>query len=130
MIPMILFLAAKSKETICFGPLCPQLTATGADNSSVGGLIGSTLGKLINMAIIVAGLFMLFYLLWGGLDWIMSEGDKDKIAKAQKKITNAVIGVLIVVISLTIFGTISGDILGIVKKTDTGGWIFVLPTLQ
>jgi hypothetical protein len=129
MIPFFTLLAAKSKESICFGPICDQLTAPGSNNDTVGLLVGSTLGKLINIAIIGAGLFMLFFLLWGALDWVMSEGDKERITKAQKKITNAIIGVLIVVVALTIFGTITGDVLGIIKKTDGGGWIFTLPSL-
>ncbi len=82
-------LALKSSEPICFGPLCAGLPTSGSDNASALAIVGSTMGKIINLLLIVGGLFMLFFLLWGALDWIMSEGDKEKLSKAQKKITNA-----------------------------------------
>lgn len=130
MISSIILLAKKSSEPICFGPLCSSLKNAPEDNATALGLFASTFGKVINLVFLVAGLVALFFLLWGALDWIMSEGDKEKLTKAQKKITNAVIGVIIVVVALVIFGTVTGDILGIIKHTDDGGWIFTLPSLN
>jgi hypothetical protein len=37
-----------------------------------------------------------FYLLWGGIQWLTSGGDKGKTEEAQKRITAAVIGLAIV----------------------------------
>lgn len=123
---MISFLA-RTTESICVGPLCSSLQ--NGNNTSVMGLVGSTLGKIINIAIIIGGFFMLLYLIWGAFDWITSEGDKEKLSKAQQKMQNAVIGMLIVVGALTIFGVVSGDILGIITKTPDGGWTINLPQL-
>lgn len=50
----------------------------------------------INILLVVAVLLALFFLVWGGLDYISSEGKKDKIERAKKKITFAVLGLLIV----------------------------------
>lgn len=122
------FLTVRSTENICLGPLCDVLKP-GLGNEGALFLAGSTMGKLINLALIVGGLFLLLYLLWGAFDWLTSEGDKEKVSKAQKKITNALIGMLLMVISLTIFGAVTGDILGIFRKTERG-WIFTLPTLN
>lgn len=119
------------KEQICFGPLCDQLkqAAQGpGGNASVNDLIGSTISKFINMGFIVAGLLMLFFLMWGALDWILSEGDKERVSKAQKKITNAIIGMILIVLSITIFGVVTGDVLGIFVKT-RDGWIMNIPSL-
>lgn len=89
------------------------------------------LPKLIKLAvnsfILVTGLLLLAYMLWGALDWITSGGEKEKITKAQNKIQNAIIGMLLVFVALTLFGLIAGDILGIVKRTPNG-WTFQLPT--
>jgi hypothetical protein len=79
----------------------------------------------VNFVIIAAGLMLLTYLLWGALDWISSEGDKEKTSKAQGKITNAIIGMILVFAALVIFGYIAGDILGLVKRTPTGWTIFL-----
>lgn len=123
-----LTLLAKSSETICFGPLCNTLKA-GASNPEITNLFGSTLAKGINMMFVLSGLFLLLFLMWGGFDWITSEGDKEKLAKAQAKIRDAIVGMFIVVMSVTIFGAVTGDFLGIIKKTPTEGWIITLPSL-
>jgi len=78
--------------------------------------------------IIVCSLVMLLYMLWGAFDWIASSGEKDKIAKAQNKITNAVIGIVILIAVLSIFGLVTGDILGIIVNNN-GAWEFKLPRI-
>lgn len=83
---------------------------------------------LINFIILAAGLMLLAYLLWGALDWITSEGEKEKMSKAQNKITSAVIGMLLLFAALVIWGYIAGDFLGIITRTPTG-WTFKLPTI-
>lgn len=78
----------------------------------------------------VAAISVLIYLLWGAFDWVNSGGDADKIAGAQAKMTNAVIGLIMVIVALTIFSVVAGDILGIVTRNDAGEWIFKLPSLN
>lgn len=43
-----------------------------------------------------AGIISFFFLLWGGIQWIMAGGDKEGTEKARKKITSALIGLAIV----------------------------------
>jgi len=91
------------------------------------------LGKLvafgINMFITIAGIFLLIYLLWGALDWIQSNGEKERLTKAQNKITNALIGIILVFVVLTVFNLLAGKLLGIVNPIDGGGFEIKLPTL-
>ena len=82
----------------------------------------------VKMFIIVCSLVMLLYMLWGAFDWIVSGGEKDKIAKAQNKITNAVLGIVILIVVLSIFGLVTGDILGIIVNQG-GVWQFKLPRI-
>jgi hypothetical protein len=44
----------------------------------------------------IAGVLGFTYLLWGGVQWIMAGGDKDQVDKARKKITTALVGLVIV----------------------------------
>ena len=60
--------------------------------TSVSRLISST----IQLLLIVAAVFFFIYLLIGGIQWIMSGGDKAKIEAARGRITHALIGLLIV----------------------------------
>lgn len=66
----------------------------------------------ITVLTIFAGLVFIVYFLYGALNWITAGGKPDNVAKAQKTITDAVIGLIIVVISYFLVGIIGG-ILGV-----------------
>ncbi len=83
----------------------------------------------LRLFIIVAALFLLFFMLWGAFDWVTSSGEKEKISKAQSKITNAVIGFFMIFVALAVFGLVTGNILGVIKNEPGQGWTFSLPTL-
>lgn len=55
--------------------------------------------------VIVGGLAFLLYLVWGGVEYLTSAGDKTRIDDASKKISSAVIGLAILVgsYSITLF---------------------------
>ena len=110
-----------------FGKVSPPPgTGTLADDPVTG--LGIILGKGINIFIVVAGLALLMYMLWGALDWITSNGEKEKISKAQNKITNAAIGMILIFVILIAWGYVAGDILGVIKR-DADGWTIKIPTL-
>ena len=88
--------------------------------------LGSLFTVIIRLVIVVASLLTLAYLLWGALDWITSGGDKEKIIRARDKITYALIGIIFIILSFSIFGVVAGNILGIVQPTGSG-FIFSLP---
>ena len=52
--------------------------------------------RIVDIGIILAGLLLLIYLVWGGTEWLTSGGDKNKIENARNKLTNALIGVAII----------------------------------
>ncbi len=111
-----------------FGSISPP-----AGMGSVTGDPIADLGKLpgfgLNIFLAVAGLACLIYLLWGAFDWISSSGEKEKVQKAQSKITDAVIGMLLIFVVFAVFSLLAGDLLGIIKNTPDG-WKFNIPTLQ
>jgi hypothetical protein len=57
--------------------------------------IGNFISNIVSMGIIIAGLMVLLYLVWGGIEWMSSGGDKAKTELAQKRLTNAIIGLAI-----------------------------------
>ncbi|PIS15935.1 hypothetical protein COT62_01070 [Candidatus Roizmanbacteria bacterium CG09_land_8_20_14_0_10_41_9] len=89
--------------------------------------IPKLVGTGINLFLLLAGVMVLIYLLWGAYDWIVSGGNKEAIVKAQNKIMNAVIGIVVVVAAITIFTVVTGNILGIINFSD--GWKFNIPHL-
>jgi hypothetical protein len=57
--------------------------------------IGNFLTAAINFIFILAGIFLIFMILWGAWDWILSGGEKDKVEAARNKITHAIIGIVL-----------------------------------
>lgn len=78
-------------------------------NPSIGGNpftiteIGPFVTNIIEVIMILAAIASLVYLFWGGLEWIISGGDKAGTEKAKSKITDAVIGLVIVFSAWAIF---------------------------
>ena len=90
--------------------------------------LGTFFGTLLNITLIVFGIVMLTYMIWGALDWVTSEGDKERLDKARSKIINAILGLLILIIALTLFSLITGNVLGIIKR-GPNGWEFKIPVI-
>ncbi|MEX0896298.1 MAG: hypothetical protein WDZ94_05220 [Patescibacteria group bacterium] len=57
--------------------------------------IGGIITFALNFIMVVALLLVFFYLIWGGIQWITSGGDKSKTEEARNKITAAVVGIII-----------------------------------
>lgn len=75
--------------------------------SGVGGLIQA----VITILFIVATLLALGFLIFGGIKWIMSGGDKAKVEAARGTIVAALVGLVLVFLSyfvLTIIGKFFG----------------------
>ncbi|MCX7955987.1 MAG: pilin [Patescibacteria group bacterium] len=112
-----------------FGEITPpQAMNFGGDDPALG--LSNLISFGIRLFIIVAGMFLLLYLLWGAFDWISSGGEKEKITKAQNKITNALIGMVLIFAILVIFNVFAGNMLRIIEVGPNGEWSFKLPTLR
>lgn len=59
----------------------------------------ATLWKTV---VTVGGIAFIVYLVWGGIEYLVSGGDKGKITEAQSKITGATIGLAILIASYAI----------------------------
>lgn len=108
-----------------------QLLAALGDNvgaPSEQGQLGALFGTGFSMIVTIAALFVLFQMIMGALNWINSQGDKERIQKAQKQITNAIIGLVLLILVWVLFFTITGDIFGIFEK-EGEGWKLVIPYL-
>ena len=58
--------------------------------------LGLLISNAIGVALIVAGILVFVYLVWGGIQWISSGGDKAKTEEARSRITAALVGLAIV----------------------------------
>lgn len=67
---------------------------------------GSFLGIILSGVMLIAVLMTLLYLLWGGIEWITAGGDKGKTEKARDKITQSVIGLVVLGASVAILSIV------------------------
>jgi len=59
----------------------------------------------VNIFLWVVGLLAVLYLIYGGVLYITAGGDAEKANKGRTAITNAIIGIVIVMLALVIFST-------------------------
>lgn len=64
--------------------------------------LGDFVGNMIQVVLIIAGLALLAYLLFGALAYLTSAGDKAQLEKAQKTLTYAFLGLVIAVAAFAI----------------------------
>jgi quinol-cytochrome oxidoreductase complex cytochrome b subunit len=63
--------------------------------------------KIINIALAVAGLIAVLFLIIGGFRYITSAGNEESAEQAKKIIVNAIIGVVVIILSFVIVRVIS-----------------------
>jgi hypothetical protein len=68
---------------------------------------GSFISQLITFLIVVAILVAVFFLIWGGIKWIMSGGDKAKVESARSTIIGAIVGLIIVFLAYFIISIVA-----------------------
>lgn len=70
--------------------------------------------NVVQWLIIAGGYVSLYFVLWSGFKYMIAAGDPQKIAQAKGTITNAVIGLVIVLASVAIVRTIQAGIGGVI----------------
>ncbi|MCX7881185.1 MAG: hypothetical protein N2482_01575 [Patescibacteria group bacterium] len=106
-----------------FGTVAPPISSIPTNPIQA---FGTLVSAGIKIFIFVASLTLLVYMMWGAYDWIVSGGEKEKIAKAQQKITNAVIGIFVLIAVLSVFCIITVDVLHLTDQCLN----FKIPTLS
>lgn len=82
--------------TITNPALGPSLkAATGEYGYSPVWFFQTFIPKLLTLGLIIGVLFFFFVMIIGAIQWISSGGDKNALETSKSKITNAVIGVVI-----------------------------------
>jgi len=79
-----------------------KLCTISADN------IGVLVNTAVTILLVIAVLISLFFLIWGGIRWITSGGDKGKVDEARKHIVAAIIGLVIALLAYFILTVVLG----------------------
>jgi hypothetical protein len=65
--------------------------------------IGSFASNVVGLFLTIAGIAAFVFFAWGGLQYILSGSDKNKVEEAQARLSNAIIGLGVVAVSWAIF---------------------------
>ena len=63
---------------------------------------GKMFSSILNVVMLIAAVLVFAFLIYGGVQWITSGGDKTKAEEARNKITAAIIGLIIVAASYAV----------------------------
>jgi hypothetical protein len=85
------------------GPLAEPGSKEGAIN-----LFNRVISNVIGFLTVVAGLWFVFQFVLGAIGWLSAGGDKVKTENAQKKLTQGVVGLVIVVAAVFLVDLVGG----------------------
>ncbi len=78
-----------------------------SDTADSEDVVASMIGGFLRVAVVIASLLLLFNLVYAGIEWVTAGGDSGKIEKAKTRITQSVVGMLILAASVAIFVAIN-----------------------
>lgn len=79
----------------------------GLVGGGAGGFV-AVLNRVIRLILLIGGILAFAMVLYGGFLYLMAGGDSSKTAAAQKTITNAVIGIILIAISYALVVFVTG----------------------
>ena len=89
----------------------PILESSLTDPSG-GSSLGLLIARLYRISVVVGGISLLLFMAWGGINWITAGGDQQKAEQARSRITNAVIGMAVLVGVLAVAELLSEGLFG------------------
>ncbi|MGE5041628.1 MAG: hypothetical protein ACM3IJ_01860 [Candidatus Levyibacteriota bacterium] len=110
---------------IAFADAIPTVKIQPPSTVGVNTDINSLIAFIINAIIVLGIILSLIFLLYGGVRWIMSGGDKAKVDSARGTIVAAIVGLIIVVLAYVIINAVLMILTG--KSLNQG---FVIPSLN
>ena len=99
--PFLLALPAYAQGAV----QCPS--SVGNICNLTAGKFGSVVSQIINILVIIAVVISIFILLWGGIKWIMSGGDKAKVESARSTIIAGIVVLVLVFLAYFIISVVS-----------------------
>lgn len=73
------------------------------DPEAPGGGFAKLIGSLMSFVMTIAAILAFFYMLWGAVEWISAGGESGKLEKARQKITQSIIGMVVLSAVTAIF---------------------------
>lgn len=95
--------------TLPIGDVANSVGIPGADTAAdPSGGFSDFLGQILAGVFAIAALLVFLYLIWGAIQWITSGGDKGKVEQARNRMTQSIIGILVLASTLVIMAILQG----------------------
>ncbi len=85
--------------------------------------LGNVVGAVVQVLLVIAVVTCLFFLIWGGIRWITSGGDKGSVQAARSTIIAAIVGLVIAMLAFFILNIV------LIFMTGKGLTTLSIPTL-
>lgn len=109
-------------ETVQVGDLGDALSVSAVDSASdSGSFISSRLGVLIGAILSFIGVVFMALIIYGGLIWMLAQGNEQQVSKARSLIVQAIIGLIIVLAAYAITAFIGEQLTSSSPTGTTGG---------
>jgi hypothetical protein len=66
----------------------------------------------VDIALYISGMVAVFYVIYGGIQYVVSQGEPDKTRGAKSTITNALVGLVLAGVAISLVGFIGSQIGG------------------
>jgi hypothetical protein len=83
---------------------------------------------IVGLILVIASVWAFVHFILGGIEWMSSGGDKGKVEAAQHHLTSAIVGLVIVFASWSIYIVLL-QVLGISSGGVGGGFSIIMPKL-
>ncbi|MBI4089321.1 MAG: hypothetical protein HY424_01280 [Candidatus Levybacteria bacterium] len=70
--------------------------------------VGGVLGGFVQLFFILAAIVAVIYLIYGGIKWITSRGEKDQVESARNHIIAAIVGLIVVFLAFFLINFVLG----------------------
>lgn len=90
------------------GTLGEEVAGSLDSNAGLVAIFSEQLSNIIGFVTLLGGLFFVIYFLIGGFEWLRAGGDKGQVEKAQNRMVNGAIGLLVMILSIAIVGIVGG----------------------
>lgn len=80
------------------------------EGDSAASLVQTIISNAVIIVFTLAAILVLAMLIWGAVEWILSAGDKEKVASARKRITHTLVGLVILALVFVILRVVGGAV--------------------
>jgi cytochrome bd-type quinol oxidase subunit 2 len=84
-------------------------TNAGVNTAGVEGSLGSLIGLVINVVLSILGVLLFIYFVYAGFLWMTAQGDEKRVKQARDIMKNALAGLIIIFLALSIVTFIAGQ---------------------